>query len=142
MKIRITNQKEFSRKLREFQRKTELAPGLVAKQIAFEAFEGVVRRTPVDTGWCRANWNIAEGTPDTSVSPPEAPPEGSKLPPPQAGNIDSTKDYPVYYVTNNLPYAPELEAGRSEQMMKGYMIQRTLAAIAARIRFLLRSIEL
>ena len=139
MKIRITNQAEFSRKLKKFQRLTEIAPALVAKRIAFEAFEGVVERTPVRTGWCRASWNIAEGVPDPST--PEKPPEGSRLSAPVPPSLDTVKTFPVFYVTNNLPYAPELEAGRSIQMDKGYMIQRTMAAIAADIDRIIREIS-
>ena len=139
MRIRITNQAEFSRKLKQFAERAGIAPGLVAQRVALEAFEGVVERTPVRTGWARASWNLAEGTIDPSVPPKPA--EGAKLPPPVPVEPSTGKDFPVFYVTNNLDYIEFLEQGKSIQMDKGYMIQRTLAALAADIDTILREID-
>ena len=140
MRIRITNEKQFVRKLREFAERTALAPGLIAKEVAFQAFAGVVERTPVDTGWARASWNIAEGNPDVSVPP--KPGDDTVLPPPIPAAVDSSDPFPVYFVTNALDYIGELEKGRSKQIGKGYMSQRTLAAIEADIGVILRSLRL
>lgn len=145
MKIEFTNIKSFERSLNEFVKKTKAAPGLVATRVAHQAFgtnefDGVVNRTPVDTGWARGSWNIAEGAPDLSIPPKPA--KGTILAAPRASPPLNPPEFPVWWVTNNLKYIGELEAGRSKQMDKGFMVQRTLVALEAEINQTLRNLDL
>jgi len=151
--IEFTNVKSFERSLNDFVEKTKAAPGEVATRIAFQAFgakiagpfglttfAGVVDRTPVDTGWARGSWNIAEGAPDLSIPP--KPEKGTILAAPRASPPLNPPEFPVWWVTNNLKYIGELEAGRSKQMDKGFMVQRTLVALEAEINQTLRNLDL
>lgn len=139
MTVRFTNLKQFEKELQRFTRKTGIAPDVVARKLQFEVFKGVVQRTPVDTGWARANWQLAKGPrPDGIVG--SKPSAGTVLPEPAATNV-SIGQAPVYWVVNNLPYIVPLENGHSKQMGKGYMVQRTLVAVQAEIRALLKELD-
>ncbi len=135
MKIRFTNERSFSQALKKFAEQSQLAPGIIAKRVSFKAFKGVVDRTPVDTGWAQNSWNWAEGSPDLSIPP--KPKKGQLSPPaelPAAALTGQFKEFPVFWVTNNLRYIGELEKGHSKQMDKGYMVQRTLVELEADIQ--------
>ena len=139
--IKFTNTDEFERKLRSFAKKAEIDVGVVAKRMAFSAFKSIVIKTPVDTGRARSSWNISEGSIDQSVSPEvdktESRGRGSgKFQ--QATAISAKKlrqlrhvnsRFPVFYITNSLPYIIPLEEGHSSQADKGYMVKRTLVEL-------------
>lgn len=143
VKISFTNGRSFTRSLEKFSEKTGVQPSIVAKRLAFQAFGGgrggVVGKTPVDTGWARASWRINEGSVDLTVA--GKPPKGAVLAPPSAPTVDSSKQFPVWYITNNLPYIGELEKGRSKQADKGFMVQRTIAELRSSINLLLREVS-
>ena len=137
MSIVFTNIAEFERDLIRFIKKTNTAPKLAAKRIAFEVFRGVTEKTPVDTGWAKANWKFTVGKVDTSVLDKAAfkGTRGARSKA-QAANADQrggvqkvVNPYPRYIVSNSTPYIGELEAGRTKQVGKGYMITRTLGTV-------------
>lgn len=134
MTVRVTNQKEFDAGLIKLAEKLEADLEDVVKKIGFDVFRGVVERTPVDTGWARSSWNIAFGSPNLSV-PPKI--EGGES---AAETVNTAQqeqltlypdDFPVIWITNALPYIIPLENGHSQQMGKGYMVQRTVAQVTA-----------
>lgn len=133
MVMRITNKKEFSAKIKEFARLSSINVGTVAKLTAFKAFESVVEKTPVDTGWARASWNITVNEIDPSY--PEKPAKGTRLPDPPAPpvSLGAGDDLPKFFITNNLPYIVYLEYPREgitfKQPDKGEMVQRTMNVI-------------
>ena len=137
MGIRFTNVRQFEKELNQFVNKTGIAPGQVAQKLTFDVFSGVVKKTPVDTGWARANWIFTEDQPSTQLKP--KPSENNVLPEPQTPNIQSRK-FPIYWIANNVPYIIHLENGHSKQMGKGYMVRRTIAAIRSNIKALLRDL--
>ena len=134
--IRVTNQNEFDITLKKFAKKIEVDAATVVRKVAFDLFNGVVSRTPVDTGWARASWNIAFNTPDLSV-PPKV--QGGESAAVAANDAQEQKldliadDFPRVWITNALDYIEYLEAGHSKQAGKGFMIQRTLAETRADI---------
>ena len=102
---------------------------LVVKKVMIEAFSKVVKKSAVDTGRFRANWQASVGT--YSRSPGDA--------------FDKSGDATIRkikqdvlgmdisqrcYLTNALPYAVRLERGWSKQAPAG-MIRLTLAEITA-----------
>jgi hypothetical protein len=126
--IKFTNLPQFERTLNEFVKKAEIAPALVATKVAFEIYGRVISTTPVDTGWAKASWNIREKRPSL-----ETPPEGSDQPLPQPPPV-ATSDFPIWYVTNNVPYILALENGHSRQAGKGYMVKRALNTVQADLK--------
>ncbi len=101
------------------------------KQAALRVLRGVVLRSPVDTGRFRANWQVSEGTASKGVVQQYS--EGSEGSTKGAvtqqalgaGTVtifSDTKKFPVYYVTNNLPYAQRLEQGWSDQASSGMVV--------------------
>ena len=93
--------------------------------LALYIFNGVVSKSPVDTGRFRASWTISEDNPITSYIDNGA---GLNAPPtPLALNL---KRNPVVYVSNYTPYAEPLEFGRSAQAPAG-MVGVTLSEVQA-----------
>lgn len=77
----------------------------VRKTYAYALYSSIVKKTPVDTGRARANWNISVGSPDLSTTE-----ETRKSPKPMkdmAGNLDDES----IFISNNLPYITTLEYG-------------------------------
>lgn len=79
----------------------------VKRTFAFMLYSAVVKKTPVDTGRARGNWNVSVGSPDYSVSDTK-----TKTP-----KIQSPEQMPkapgdaAIYIANNLPYIKTLEFG-------------------------------
>jgi hypothetical protein len=98
----------------------------VTKEVSEEIFDGVVSRSPVDTGSFRASWNVSVGLPDVSnvvggsSESPLSPPVFPKL---------NVKNADKVYITNNTPYGAELENGHSGQAPLG-MVSVTLASMS------------
>ncbi len=140
MSIRFTNFPQFERQIKKFAKHMRINANVFVRKIAFDVFAGVTKRTPVDTGWARSNWQIAIGNPSTNIL--EKPPENSNgeayaksVNAKQLRNLtpSSIEAFPVIWITNNLPYIIPLEYGHSKQMDKGYMVQRTLSHINSEI---------
>ena len=77
----------------------------VRKTYAFALYSSIVKKTPVDTGRARGNWNISVGHDDTIASTRTKP---------QYKSVDEVPkvegDEPIY-ISNNLPYITKLEYG-------------------------------
>lgn len=143
MDVRFTNTPEFEMSLQQFANKIDANLEDVLRKVSFDLFRGVVQRTPVDTGWARASWNIAFHAPDLSVPEQPSSPGAAK-----AANSAQEQvlngplgKHPVVWITNNLDYIVPLEGGHSKQSGKGFMVQRTLQDVIAELRSTLRSIE-
>lgn len=107
----------------------------LTEQLAFEVFNRVTLKTPVDTGRARASWTFNEGSPDTSTPPPGsygAPslkPTGGVFRGGEFAVSFSGQRFPVYFVSNALPYIIPLEMGSSGQAPSG-MVSVTLAELS------------
>lgn len=107
---------------REFQGRLNVLVGLVMKHAAFELYRDITLRNPVDTGRSRANWNVAVGAPDTSVTPITVTSSGGARAPrefPVLPAINAAHD--TIHITNNLPYIQALERGHSKQAPSGFV---------------------
>ena len=97
----------------------------MVSEISEEIFDGVVERSPVDTGSFRASWNVSVGAPELSNivggnhESPLSPPRFPGLP---------TRNVEPVYITNNTPYGAELEHGHSDQAPIG-IVAVTLASL-------------
>lgn len=129
----MSNIHQFSLKLDRFVNETipdELLK--LKRQIAFLVLEGVVLKSPVDTGFFRAQWTVQIGTAANGTIQSFDP----------AGNLTITKGLAVIHavkagqnitISNAAVYGPRLEHGWSKQAPQG-MVRLTLAEIKARFR--------
>jgi hypothetical protein len=83
----------------------------VARTFALDYRDAVAAKTPILTGRAAASWNVSRGTPDYSVKSPDYNNPSSA---PSDGNID-IEGVPgtPFYVTNAIPYLPQLNNGSS-----------------------------
>jgi hypothetical protein len=91
----------------------------LCRAIALEGLARLIRRTPVDKGTARANWNCAKGAADRANDPAR---DRSDIGPNQAEGakvIASFGSGDALFVTNSLEYIPELEKGSSKQAPNG-----------------------
>ena len=77
----------------------------VQKTYAFALYSSIVRKTPVDTGRARANWNISVGHPDTSTT------ESTRKTPKSMSSLPDPKGDESIFICNNLDYIEKLEYG-------------------------------
>jgi hypothetical protein len=102
----------------------------IQRWAALRFFSLATQMHPVDTGYSRANWNIAKGEPDASVLPRQywklvgtsksrvkvrdsyATPTPPEVPDPEGEPL---------YVTNSVDYVQYLEEGHSKQAPSGFI---------------------
>jgi hypothetical protein len=95
------------------------------KKVTLAAFAGVVKRSPVDTGRFRGNWNGAKETPDLStVDAGQNTQQGGAITQRESANLTPALQAKIgedVYITNNLDYAQRLENGWSAQAPGGVL---------------------
>jgi len=86
---------------------------VVQDKLCLQALAGVVKKTPVDTGRARGNWQIAMAEP----------PEGESWVTDPIGigmsKLRSFLPYSLVWIANNVPYIIWLEDGHSKQTPAG-----------------------
>lgn len=92
------------------------------QEVALLAHEGVVTRTPVDTGAARASWVVSVGAPSDAVPGIG---QGSG-----AGPVLAMRRPDLVYIQSNIEYIGALENGHSKQAPRG-MVAVTVAEIEA-----------
>ena len=85
----------------------------VRKTYAFALYSSIVKKTPVDTGRARGNWNISVGHDDTLPKENTVPQFKSVEEVPKVEGDESI------YISNNLPYITKLEYGGYPKQPKG-----------------------
>jgi hypothetical protein len=129
----VTAVDEFNLALDAFLGKQVPAIALaVQKKVALQAFRGVVKKSPVDTGRFRGNWHLTITPSDTATEFTDKQSRGSD---PSGSAVSSAvsalsqiQPYGVAYLQNALPYAERLENGWSKQQPMG-MVAVTLAEL-------------
>lgn len=108
---------------------------LFASKLKFDTFTDVIKRTRVDEGRLRGNWQISEGSPETGTVDVTSTLSEGRVPPEQASDIKkgSTPDGVTFFV-NNLPYAKVYEE-------RDAMVGAAVAAMKARANAIARSIK-
>lgn len=94
----------------------------LTQRVAMYAHEGVVTKTPVDTGAARASWVVSVGAPSDAVPPPGSPPS--------VVSVAAMKRPDLVYIQSNIDYIEALENGHSSQAPRG-MVAVTIAEIEA-----------
>ena len=91
--------------------------------------------TPVDTGWARANWGVVLGRSVPTEPVGEHPVEGSPVLPVNeyfkdiVAIVETGREFPFYWVYNNVPYIEALEDGHSTQQAPTGMVANALNAV-------------
>ena len=96
----------------------------VVRKTALELQSELIRRSPVDTGRFRSNWNCGLGTINT-ITTDSVDKEGSGTLARTQATLGSWKPGDMIYLTNSLPYARPLEYGHSKQAPSG-MVRLTV----------------
>lgn len=116
----------------------------VVTKITLDVTANLVETTPVDTGWARANWVPALSKPFVAnlgavpVTAQNASAAGVRQQAAVAGIAGYRLSMGRVFVSNNVPYIQELNAGSSRQAPSGF-VQRAIAkAVTQDIRGLTR----
>jgi len=104
---------KWSLDLTEYARKKKVEIKKVRKTYAYALYSSIVRKTPVDTGRARANWNVSIGEPDSSTT------EKTRKSPKPLSSMPEPKGDESIFITNNLPYIETLEYGGYPKKPKG-----------------------
>lgn len=112
-------------------KRMDAAINKLVRQLILEVHHELVTNTPIDTGWARSNWIPSVGTP-------------SELPVGMKSQIDTggmaagaaaIMSYDLFkepaFITNNVPYINDLNAGWSRQAPPGYVEMAIEAGINA-----------
>ena len=108
--------------------------GSVVRALTINVGAELVPRTPIDTGWARANWVSSIGRPvieevDRTGSPEQVQAANAKQAASRAGLATYRLDLGNTYVSNNVPYIQRLEDGHSQQAPTGFVRASLAAAI-------------
>jgi len=156
--IRVQNKREFSKQLKELAKKLDISLTTALQKVAVEMYRGVTEKTPVDTGYARASWNLGvdrvkRDVPDekkwkgkkkrkSSTLAPGEPPAATKQRENQQINAALKNRGPNkrYFITNNVPYIVFLEEG-TETYQGRHMVERTIAEAQAKIAKILEEVK-
>ncbi len=81
----------------------------LVRKVLLDAYAKITKKTPVDTGRAKGNWNISAGSPDLSVDDNAS--DDSDVGTPSNPPALPSQALDVYYISNNLPYIEVLENG-------------------------------
>jgi hypothetical protein len=130
----------FARRIRDIGERVERNADELVPKVALAIDQGLVVRTPVDTGRARSNWRVSigtglEGVIDAYVKGEAGNTGGANA---QAALLQAKGVLMTYrgkvpvYITNNLPYIVRLNEGWSAQAPAGFVelaIQEGVAAV-------------
>jgi hypothetical protein len=129
----------FSVQCQQFAEKIDVNLSTVVRRATAQLYSDIVQRTPVDTGYCRRNWQPSADPPPTDaigeypkkekgkhvdVLEPLYSPEGANTAIPIAKGVTKT------WIVNNVVYAEALENGHSNQAPYG-MVRIAIAQLEA-----------
>ncbi len=115
------NNVQFEADLNKFFTALNVDYKLGIRKVALDIFEGVIARSPVDTGRSRGSWTVNTYFPDPVVLPPRD--EKLNPYPPPSFDLPTTSlnGLPDVYISNNLDYITYLEDGSSKQAKEGML---------------------
>ena len=113
----------------------------VVTKITLDVTANLIKITPVDTGWARANWVPAIGAPirqDLSAVPATVSNAQSKTGEQQRAMADVVTGYRLVrgrvFVSNNVPYITKLNDGHSRKAPAGFVQMAIQKAVTQDIR--------
>lgn len=124
----------FKDKIAKFNKKAEKAANMIFRGTALSLAGSIIRRTPVDTGRLRGNWQ-------TTIN---AAADGVVERTSQNGATSEAKETTSrasigqsIFITNNLPYAKVIENGSSKQAPQG-MVKVAVAEFLSHVKLATR----
>lgn len=132
---------QFAKRIRRRGRNVERNVEVLVRKVALLADQTLVLATPVDTGRARSNWVVSLGSGTRENIEPYSPGEG--LGAGESANASAAiaqgqsviKSYKLrdgsIFISNNVPYIGQLNAGTSAQAPAGFIEQAVLAAASA-----------
>ena len=130
----------FQSDIKAFAMTTGTRMDLVVKKVVFDLYGLVVKRTPVDTGYLRANWQVGINVRPQGIIGDAG--RKGKRDRHRASLTNAAKSMGdiraggVVYLVNNVPYALQIEFGGSKQAPEG-MARISTQQVQARVdRFL------
>lgn len=102
---------DFNKTVETFLNRIPVRVNMAQRKIALDLLAGAVRRTPVDTGRARGNWQLSIGQPATGVLNRTATKRNTTLKEEQA-KVKKVPHYSVVWLSNNVPYIEVLEFGQ------------------------------
>lgn len=117
----------FAADLSRFAQKSEAAVDTIVRKVTFDLFADVVRRTPVDTGRLKANWQASQNVPVTGTLTATDASGATTIAqlPLKIGGAGS-----LTYLSNNLPYAHRIEFdGWSHTKAPAGMVRVSMARV-------------
>lgn len=122
----------FGKDVMSFALKVAKSNEQIVRGTTIQLFSQIVKLSPVGIGRFRANWFVTGVQPSVKVTENTDFDAGAV-----AAKIGSIKDWTTFHLTNNLPYACELEFGHSQQAPEGMVritIRKFNAVIEAQAR--------
>lgn len=116
----------FESDLQRFTQRSTARADTVIKRIVLGIAGEVIRKSPVDTGRFKGNWQYGAGnapTGDVEIYDEDGRGTVAHI----ASQIPTHPAGEVHYIVNNLPYAKALEDGHSTQSPPGNMVAGTVA---------------
>lgn len=107
----------FELKIRQFIDEAMKDADAVVAETVQDVFYRIVARSPVDTGYFRANWGYQAGAPAQLAFPNTGTSDNPMAPPSLIVSLPALGD--DHFITNDLPYALALEYGHSAQAPQG-----------------------
>jgi hypothetical protein len=120
----------FASDIERFVRRTGITMNEVLRKLAFDGYEALLRRSPVDQGRFRASWRVGVNHFDLTVEPEFEEKSGVEFGDPLRGDehsyaldeLASVDAGDTIHLTNNLPYAVRLNSeGHSKQNTEGIL---------------------
>lgn len=132
------------RDLELFGEAVEARGNALARKVALTALQGVVFRSPVDTGHFRRNWRVSQGKADLNVrgkrgdGTAEGP--GETIARGQAKLQDAGWGDSIH-ISNHVDYAAYLEAGSSPQAPPDGIVGLTMDEVRSRFAGLVKEVR-
>lgn len=133
----------WSMNIKELARRYGMAIKEVQRQLVFSIYNNVCKRTPVDTGRARGNWNISVNKLDGDYD--ENRTEQQYTSPSQLPAAENNDD--TFYIYNNLPYITKLEYGgytdkpETEKTVNGFSKQAPQGMVGVTLANIERFVE-
>lgn len=109
---------QFAADITRFVQRTGLRADVVLRKLALDGLQGLLLKSPVDTGRFRGNWRVGINVVHDSEIDRNAKQGGLAD---EQATIATAKFGDTINITNNLPYAKRLEDGWSQQAPNGVL---------------------
>jgi len=130
-RARFNNKNQFFVGLDRFKDATEQDHANLIRKVAFQLLDLIVRKTPVDTGRARGNWQVAVDT-EAGEATVDGGPAGA-VTAIGLSKLASVKAFSTVVIYNNVEYIVFLEEGSSTQAPQG-MVQISIAEVESQFR--------